>query len=236
MNCPICGRKVMTQYNIATEVRYVSWHYCYCGTLFHEEGIDKKHFGKLYLRAHKENKELKERYEYVQRVYLPLIEELTYGRKFLEVGFTVPHTIKYLKNRGWITGGIDLVPNDYIQDDFETCDIPETFDYILMGHCLESFYDPIGALKKAYDLLDDQGLLFLSHPNPEMIFEVGLPKFGYWDSNQNYIMISKPKLEDICKRIGFNVIVSTRNISPRFTMYNDTHLLLQKDSQCQSKS
>ncbi len=220
----------MTQYNVATEVRYVSWHYCYCGTLFHDEGIDKKHFGKLYLREREENKDLKERYEYLQRTYLPIIEEMTYGRKFLEVGFTLPYTLEYMSKRGWVTSGIDLVPNQYIQDDFEKAEIPEKFDYILMGHCLESFHNPVEALKKAYNLLDDQGLLLITHPNPEVIYEVGLPKFGHWDFMQNHIMISKPKLEDICKRIGFNVIVSLRNISARFTMYNDTHLLLQKDN------
>jgi hypothetical protein len=97
-----------------------------------------------------------------------------------------------------------------------------------MGHCLESFDNPVEALKKAYGLLNKDGLLLITHPNPEMIFEIGLQAFGHWDYKQSKVFISKDKLEDIAKRIGFNVIVSYRNISQRFVMHNDLHLLLQR--------
>lgn len=228
MKCPICKREVMINFQIIEEIRPIDWGRCVCGTIFHETYLDKHFFGNLYLRKWKSYADMEERFEYVQRIYLPLIEEMTFGRKFLDVGFTLPYTLEYLKARGWITVGIDLVPNDYIVGDFETFPIPERFDYINMGHCVESFHNPVEALRKAYDLLSNGGLLLITHPNPEMIFEVGLSKFNHWDYKQSRIFIQKDKLEDIAKRIGFDVILSHRNISQRFIMNNDLHLLLQR--------
>jgi len=231
MRCPICSRETAINFQVIEEVRPIEWNICMCQSMFHAIKLDKKFFGKLYLKKWEAMPDMKERFEYLQRTYLPLIEEMTFGRKFLDVGFTLPHAINYLKDRGWITVGIDLVPNEYIQGDFETFDIPETFDYILMGHCLESFENPQKALVKAFSLLNKNGFLLITHPNPEMIFEVGLQNFGHWDYKQNHTFISKNKLEDIAKRIGFDVIASYRNISQRFVMHNDLHLLLQRKEQ-----
>jgi len=228
MRCLICKHEVMIDFQIIEEIRPIDWGRCVCGTVFHEAGIDKKYFGNLYLRKWQNFVDMKERFEYLQRIYLPLIEEMTFGRKFLDVGFTLAYTLEYMKARGWVGVGIDLVPNDYIVGDFETFPIPEHFDYIQMGHCLESFHNPVGALRKAYDLLSYNGLLLITHPNPEMIFEIGLSKFNHWSYKQNHIFIQKDKLEDIAKRTGFDVILSRRNISQRFIMNNDLHLLLQR--------
>jgi SAM-dependent methyltransferase len=229
MKCPLCSKETLINFAIVEDVKPIEWGRCICGTIFHEIPIDKRFFGSLYLKKWQVmGADMKERFEYLQRVYLPFIEEATFGRKFLDVGFTLPYTIDYLKARGWICAGIDLVPNDYVKGDFENFAIPETFDYINMGHCLECFNDPIGALKKAYRLLNNDGLLLITHPNPEMIFELGLSRFGHWNYRQNHIFIAKDKLEDIARRIGFDVILSHRNISQRFVMHNDLHLLLQR--------
>lgn len=232
MRCPICNRDVYINFEVIEEVMPTEWGSCMCGTVFHENGIDKKFFGKMYLNKWANMPDIKERFEYLQRTYLPMVEEMTFGRKFLDVGFTLPHTIKYMRERGWVSMGIDLVPNDYIRGDFETFDIPETFDYINMGHCLESFHDPVRALRKAYILLNYNGLLLITHPNGEMIHELGLGKFGHWNFKQSHRFISKRKLEDIAKRIGFDVILSRRNISQRFVMHNDLHILLQRKESC----
>lgn len=228
MKCPICKREVFIDFNVIEEVKTIGWGVCMCQTMFHDIPVDKKFFGKLYLRQWQGMSDMKERFEYLQRMYVPIIEELTFGRKFFDVGFTLPYAIDYLRQRGWIAAGIDLVPNKYVQGDFEVFDIPERFDYMLMGHCLECFADPIKALRKAFGLLNYNGFLLITHPNPEMIFEIGLQKFGHWNYKQNHTFISKHKLEDIAKRIGFNIIMSHRNISQRFVMHNDLHLLLQR--------
>lgn len=228
----MCKRDVQINFEVVEEVEPTDWYVCMCRSMFHEVKRDKKYFGKMYLKRWKSRSDMKERFEYQQRMYIPLIEELTFGRKFLDVGFTLPYAIDFLKERGWITLGIDLVPNDYIKGDFETVNIPETFDYINMGHCLESFDNPIRAINKAYSMLNQNGVLMITHPNPEMIFEIGLQSFGHWESKQSHVFISKDKLEDIALRAGFQIVTSYRNISQRFVMHNDLHLLLQKKESC----
>jgi SAM-dependent methyltransferase len=228
MKCPACKREVSKKVEVTEEVRAIDWYMCMCQSIFHEIPIDKKFFGKLYLKKWKCKSDMKERFEYTQRMYAPLIEELTFGRKFLDVGFTLPYAIDYMKERGWVSIGIDLVPNDYINGDFEKFNLPDKFDYIFMGHCLESFENPVKALIKAHQSLNYNGLLLITHPNPEMTFEIPWEKFGHWDYKQSHVFISKDKLEDIAKRIGFDVIMSHRNISQRFVMHNDLHLLLQR--------
>ena len=228
MRCPVCNRETAIKFDVIEETNEIEWHLCMCQTMFHSVFLDKHFFGKLYLRGWKDRSDMKERFEYLQRMYLPVIEEMTFGRKFLDVGFTLPYGIDYLKERGWITCGIDLVPNEYIQGDFETLNLPEKFDYINMGHCLESFHDPIKAIYKAYRMLNYNGLLLITHPNPEMIFEIGLQNFGHWNYKQSHIFISKNMLEDIARKAGFEIVMSYRNISQRFVMHNDLHLLLQR--------
>jgi len=232
MKCPVCQRETAIKFDVIEETGEIEWNICMCQTMFHSKFLDKKFFGKLYLKHWQNMADMKERFEYLQRTYIPIIEEGTYGRKFLDVGFTLPYGIDYLKNRGWITTGIDLVPNDRIQGDFETFKFPEKLDYIHMGHCLESFHDPVRALQKAYRLLNYNGFLLITHPNPEMIFEIGLPNFGHWNYRQSRIFISKNSLEDIARRAGFDIVMSYRNISQRFVMHNDLHLLLQRKTEC----
>jgi len=232
MKCPVCNRDVQINFEVTEEVSGIDWYVCMCHSIFHTMSHDKKFFGKLYLKKWQRRSDMKERFEYQQRMYIPLIEELTFGRKFLDVGFTLPYSMDYLKERGWVTLGIDLVPNKFIQGDFETVNIPDSFDYINMGHCLESMDDPAKAIRKAYYMLNPNGLLMITHPNPEMIFEIGLQNFGHWDWKQSKTFISKTMLEDIARRAGFQVIMSHRNISQRFVMHNDLHLLLQKKATC----
>lgn len=229
MKCPLCNTTVITKYNITGFDKVaVDWHNCICGSIFHALGIDKSYFDEKYLTAWKGMKGIIERYEYTWRTYIPFIEDIIYGRKFLDVGFTLPNNIKHLAKRGWIATGIDLIKNDYINGDFESFEFPDKFDFIHMGHCLESMADPHKALKKAYDTLNNDGLLLITTPNPEMIFTVGLENFGHWEHKEKHIFISKNKLEDMARIAGFDIIFSRRNFSHRFTMCNDLHILLQK--------
>lgn len=229
MICPVCNSKVITKYDVtALDKKEIEWGHCICGAIFHTKGIDKSFFDEKYLKAWQEIKGLPERFDYLMRVYLPLIEDLTYGRKFLDVGFTLNYHIKNLARRGWVATGIDLIENDYVIGDFEDYKFPDKFDFINFGHCLETFLKPIEAIKKAYDLLDDNGVLMIATPNPEIIFTVGIGNFGHWDYKEKHIFISKQELENIARRVGFDIVLSRRNFSQRFIMYNDLHLILQK--------
>lgn len=233
IRCPACQRKITVSYKIADGEDVTMWFQCFCQTVFHNRGINKDVFDQEYLKKWLKMKEVELRYDYFMRTYLPLIEDLTYGRKFLDVGFTLPFNIKSLANRGWIATGIDLIKNDYITGDFETFKFSDTFDFILMGHCLESFEKPIQAIKKAYELLNPDGILVITTPNPELINLAGLKEFGHWQPKEKWVFFSKRALKRIASYIGFKWVFARRNVSQRYVIWHDLHLILQKDKRCE---
>lgn len=234
-NCPLCHSNISTKYTIPYELddkgqpRACDWLFCWCGCVFHLEGLDKSIFNEEYVKKHLDSKFIKERYEYVRRCYLPLVEELTYGRRFLDVGFTSDLHIKAMKERGWICNGIDLIKNDYITADFEKHNFADMqFDFINMGHVLESLDNPLESLRKAYNLLSDFGALLVTSPDAEMIFLTGVSDFGWWSPEEKWLFFSERKFIEEAKRLGFEVILRRKNFSPRFIAWNDFHILLQK--------
>ncbi len=229
IKCPICKRRISVKYKVDNAGEIVEWYHCFCGTIFHNKGINKNYFDKAYQEKWMQMKEVEKRFDYLMRTYLPFIEDLTYGRKFLDVGFTLPYHIKLLARRGWITTGIDLIENEYIKGDFEKFDFKANkFDFILFGHCLESFIKPVEAIEKAYNLLNPQGILMITTPNPELIFLDGLKEFGHWMHKEKWIFISKEQLKKMICKIGFKWVLGRRNISQRYIVWNDIHVILQK--------
>ena len=225
MKCPVCELEQVTQYKIDG----VEWFHCYCGTVFHGKGIDKSVFDKDYLDKFLDQRFIDERMKYSLKTYLPLVEEMINGRKFLDVGFSKPTLINDMKERGWISTGIDLVPNEFITGDFEDYDFGDLqFDFIHLGHVLESFNSPIQALWKCYDLLSKDGIMLITHPAPELIHHVGIQKFGHWDALHNQTFISEREIKRITLGLGFDIILMRVNHSQRFVSWNDRHILLQK--------
>ncbi len=90
ISCPACNEPVKLSFTIADEEK-TEWIFCSCGSVFHQKKIDKAHFDDKFIKFYKEYRSVQERYEYLERVYLPLIEEMTYGRRFLDVGFGLPY-------------------------------------------------------------------------------------------------------------------------------------------------
>jgi SAM-dependent methyltransferase len=227
--CPICGARQITHYEVSdAEDKKTMWFHCHCGTIFHDEGIDKAAFNLDYMKDYQDKRGVDVRCDYILRTYLPLIEEMISGRKFLDVGFTVPYNILTLKERGWVSTGIDLIPNDFITMDFERFQFEDKFDFIYMGHVLQSFEDPIHALGSAFSMLNKNGILMLTTPAPELVHFTGLREFGHWSSKHAHVYISEKELKRLTLGMGFEWILSRVNFSQRFMTWNDRHLILQR--------
>lgn len=227
--CPICGAVQITKYDITSEDGSEShWFHCGCGCVFHNEGIDQSLFNDEYLRNWQDQKGIDIRQNYIIKTYFPLIEEMIYGRKLLDVGFTVPYNILNLRDRGWIATGIDLIKNDFITGDFEELEFDDKFDLIMWSHVMESFFDIKGAFSRAYKMLEKHGILFIATPAPELIRSVGLKRFGSWDAKHTHIMLSNDELKRLALANGFDIVLNRINLSQRFSTWNDRHLILQK--------
>mgnify|MGYP001581960636 CR=1 FL=1 len=231
VKCPICYRTCYQSWEITDwRKEKLDWFLCYCGSIFREGLARTDIYNDEYIKQYKEQKQLNTRIEYLERLYLSLIEELTYGRRFLDVGFTVPLFLERLKNRGWLTQGIDLLPNNgYITGDFATYDFGiQRYELIRFNDVLSCFNDPVGAIRKAYKLLAPTGILMLNTPDAKAIYLLQHPiEFGHWGS-QHRVFINQCQLRKILKETGFEIVLSWLNMAERLFSTNEIHILAQK--------
>jgi SAM-dependent methyltransferase len=197
-------------------------------------------------------KEADLRLTHAAHTYANVIEEATYGRQMLDVGYCVPHNMKFFENRGWITWGIDVNKDtggkgNLYRGDFTTFDfdIPANtdelkaiagadkferkFDLIWMNHSFEHFNDPMAALRKAYNLLSETGVLYIGTPDISFMHKTGVPGFPHFKTEEHYVMWTEEALKREVERVGFKVIVCRRNFSSRYSSWYDIHLVAQKN-------
>jgi SAM-dependent methyltransferase len=253
--CPLCGVDTNYVYCIEDgrkghEGEKSVWYRCQCGILFQEELPSNDIYDDKYIVNLADAKQAKDRYGYYIRTYAPLIEDITYGRMMLEVGFCAPYILKNMEERGWLTWGIDINPaltgkGNLYKGDFVTYDfalpvndpvlakeigptVQRTFDLIWMGHTLEHFENPIAALDKAYNLLDPKGVIFISTPDIDFINKTGVGGWPHFTKKEHYILWSEGALKRELERLGFKIIMCRRNFSSRFMSWYDIHCIAQK--------
>lgn len=232
--CPICEYDAPLEYGLKTIKGQSSWTICKCGALFQKEYPKENPYTEKWYNEYAERKTRAGRVDWWARVYCVLVEDITYGRKYLDVGFGLPETIRIMRERGWITEGIDNNAPEakdcsIIKADFEKHDFLEKkYDFINMGHVLECFRDPVGALIKAYDLLNNHGVMLITTPDVEIMYTLGFHQWGYWNEKEHYIYFSMRTLLEHLKKIGFNIVMQRNNLANRFLYTNDMHILVQK--------
>ena len=241
IKCKLCGKLVFHNYllkNTQSESDLTSrWFHCACGCVFNLHKPDKaKVFSEEYRKQFEGLKEIKNRYDWYIRNYATIVEEKTYGRKFLDVGFCVDYIIQEMRRRGWVATGIDLIKNNMITGNFETFDFgKERFDFIWLGDVLQCFDEPMVALRKAYELLYPSGFIFIVTPNTDLIKEGKISTWGHWNMDESRQFFSYGLLERMIQRVDLNtngnlkIIYVDNNCSQRFPSWNNMHLLCQKE-------
>lgn len=169
------------------------------------------------------------------RIYAPLIEELTMGRKMLDVGYCTPHNIDFFKARGWVAFGVESneeapETNRLMKDDFEKTEdlYKSSYDCVWMGHVLEKFKDPLSALFKTREILQSNGVLYISTPDSDFLYSKPPGEWTHWNKEENNIIWNERSLKRELERIGFNVVMCRRNYYSRFGFYHDLHIIAQK--------
>lgn len=237
-SCPVCGRPTLYAYNVTEEQEFNkgvgTWYKCSCGVIFQGEfpvgGVYNEKYKADYLAA----KEYADRSIHTHRTYIDLLEELTYGRKWLDVGYSYEEPMNWLKERGWITWGIELNPSAledtyHIKGDFEKYDFREKkFDVIWMGHVFQSFRDPKGALRKAYSLMPEDGVVVITTPDIDFLHQITPIRFPHWKHKEHYTLWNKVSLKREAEKSGFQVVMCRSNFSERYLSWWDIHIILQK--------
>jgi 2-polyprenyl-3-methyl-5-hydroxy-6-metoxy-1,4-benzoquinol methylase len=211
--------------------------HCGCGCVFNLHKADPfKVFTESYREQFEGLKYGKERYLHYVRCYVPLIEELLYGRKFLDVGYGPDFIIQEMRERGWVSTGVDLIkhPNGYIKGDFLQVSFEgEQFDLIFMCDFLQCVDDPLKALRRAYSLLSPQGILLVVTPNTDLIRDAKIQEWGHWDMEANRQFFSEAILLRLLGKLGgageeMKVLYKNNNNSNRFPSWNNIHIIAQK--------
>jgi len=207
--CPVCGDLMNLPIRIYTNQsrnQKTLWFQCFCGVIYNPyHAGDYSDFKKEY-RA--EGWKGRDSREYFVHVYFPLIEELTYGRKILEVGYCMPYILRKARDRGWICTGMDLHVArssergiEIIEDNFED----HNFKY------------------RKYA----EGVIFISSPDVGLMSKIGMTYWGNFDLRCR-LMFSKECFDREMQRIGLKTILLRSNESRRFGHYNDFHGIWQK--------
>ena len=236
--CPICNRatiqaKAISETGDAKDAGL--WYYCSCGVIFNGDVPNPDPLDKEYIKLYEEKKEGELVFIQPARVYSPLIEELTIGRKLLDVGFCVPYNMKFFQERGWVTFGVDNnkdieITDRIFNEDFESNDRihNDTYDCVWMSHVLEKFKDPLAALLKAREILTSTGVLYIATPDIDFLYSKPAGEWTHWDRKGNNVLWSTRSLKRELERIGFEVVMCRRNYYSRFGFYHNIHLIAQK--------
>lgn len=203
---------------------------CSCGVVFQEE-IKERELSELYLGQYKQKKFYDDSAAYPVTAYFPLIEEMTYGRRLLEIDSLDLGISKAAADRGWVTFATSSEKHEkthILEDKFINLkEVPELkFDCIVAYHYIEKRVDG-EVLKKFREWLNPGGVLFIATPDTHYLDEVGFVNFGHWFPDNN-VMFSKPMLKRELEKAMFDVIMMRSNPSTRFIKNNDIHCIAQR--------
>lgn len=253
-DCPICGVSTNYIYRVKDKdsEAVTVWYRCNCGVIFQKDKPAHDIYDMEYIKA-REIPAHQKRVTNTAYVYSTLIENLTYGRKMLDVGYLFPTNMQYMEKRGWLTWGIELNKHSECNKncalgDFTTYDfnidlskellventgedevLKREFDLIWMNDVIEHFDNPLGALSKAKELLTETGVLYISTPDIGFISKKGVSGFPYWKPAEHYVMWSEEALKRELERLGFNIVMSRRNFSSTYTSFYTLNIIAQKN-------
>ena len=164
------------------------------------------------------------------------VREINNGRRYLEVGIGCGEMLAVAMEMGYDVSAVEICKEDCenvsgaLGVDIKWCDFlkyetPDKYDVIIMGDVLEHVGKPIDALKKAYDMLDGGGVLWLSTPNFESAFS-RMRKFAdpMWNQANHFTYFSYNGLKPFLDELGFEV--KRYDVSNRYN--GSMELFLQK--------
>lgn len=164
------------------------------------------------------------------------IREINNGRKYLEVGIGCGEMLAVALEMGYDVSAVEICKEDCenvsgaLGVDIKWCDFlkyetSDKYDVIIMGDVLEHVGKPIDALKKAYNMLDNGGVLWLSTPNYESAFS-RMRKFAdpMWNQANHFTYFSYNGIKPFLDDLGFEV--KRYDVSNRYN--GSMELFLQK--------
>lgn len=232
--CPICGCNESTAYNTAFSflmedfnnpfLPHKLWMECgnckdmysrfmpefYCTTQDGQKLINPQENEKVIFKPSSKN----------LNIWSNILNTATkqHGRKtVLEVGIGHGELIAVALEMGYQVDAVEL--EEEVAQRVATClnmpiwccdflkfETEKKYSTIIMGDVIEHVLDPIKALEKAYDLLEDDGILWLSTPNYKSSYSrLQGDEYVMWKEPYHLTFFSYDGLEVLLKKVGFEL-------------------------------
>lgn len=157
-------------------------------------------------------------YLYVWSEILNKIAKYTSGRNVLEVGIGNGEFIAVALEMGYNIESIEIVKDvcqkiaNILNVEINCCDFlkfktDKKYAIITMGDVIEHVTDPTTALNKVYDMLEDDGILWISTPNYESSFSK-LRKFtdAMWNEPMHISYFNYKTFSQLLNNCGFEIL------------------------------
>jgi len=195
-----------------------------CAHVFNNPRLSTSELGQFYSQYYREDFGDAEPADSLMELYNQDVDFITDqlgagdGRRALEVGSYMGHTLNLLRSKGWEVLGIDPAKSvasicrtkfgiPVIESMFEEVEEPEEkFDLIVLGAVLEHINEPTHMLMKINKFLKASGYLFVRVPDVEsLILDSVGDIFTFHHSN----MYSSYALNLFFEKTGFKEVAST---------------------------
>lgn len=195
----------------------------------HHHAIDQN------IRAETRAPEFNSAFRYIYD-HIPVLGDNT----LLDVGPAGGYAMHKMQQRGFTVRGVSIIEKDIeaIKEkgfDGEVCDMHNlpcyangTFSHVLMSHVLEHSPAPFIALKEAYRILKDPGLLALVLPpwdgNISMKIDGEIvPSAPTWHSEGHFFNVPHQGVKTMLKKVGFTILKYEE--VPHFTIEDGKKLI-----------
>jgi 2-polyprenyl-3-methyl-5-hydroxy-6-metoxy-1,4-benzoquinol methylase len=238
-NCPICGAYEAKPHYCTPQFEYVGenntfspvklWVKCdKCKNLYSYNFpvINMGDINGKYTRNFNDDY-IKPRYSL--RVYSEIFNKcknITQGNEYLEIGIGGGEMLAAAMEMGYNVDAVEICREDcekvasVLGIDIKWCDFlkfetTKKYDVIIMGDVLEHISEPVRALEKAKQLLNEDAVLWLSTPNYNSGFS-RLMKFkdAMWNQKNHFTYFSYETLLPILHQVGLDV--ARYDISERY--------------------
>lgn len=239
--CPLCGSKkinLIKEEKWNGEILKISrCHSCtvaFTSTRFTEEYYKNKYFNKnMMVEEHKlTNDEYHLISDRQNKHILKTVKSKKKSGKWLDIGCGRGNLLDLASKANYDCYGLDIYCNDFIENENikfyqeELLDFDfnnKSFDIISMVDVLEHFSRPKKQLKKIYNLLNSNGILFLHLPNEYFFYSKVLKLIGYYTGYYPDLHLFHPShtnIESILKKFNF---LKVQFVSPTFK-YSDNKI------------
>ncbi|RPI15528.1 MAG: class I SAM-dependent methyltransferase [Ignavibacteriae bacterium] len=227
--CILCSSEKIYHYH--TDFNGIDIFRCKnCGVQFMNPQYSDVYLSEYYSGYSVDEPQWEEPLLYCHDYYLSLIEKYVNKGNLLDVGSGKGYMLAAAKKRGWEAAGYDVdekwneklsrkLDVEIKSGNFLELEWKTEFNAVVMHHVIEHLKNPLLYIRKIYELLKKDGVLFLALPNinsRSAVFKRTLEKMGirkkntgaYYDTGHHMFYFTPGSLRILLEHNGYEVLTT----------------------------